>query len=60
MGRRRTNPASAKKQFLLPVKLIEKIEYNAEHKTFGNQSRLLIEILEGRMVLDSKPETEVT
>jgi len=56
MARAKTNPPSKQAQFLLPVALVEKIEANAKRKTFGNKSRLLIEILEGRMVLDDEEE----
>jgi len=54
MARKRTNPPSGKSQFLLPLELIERIEENAASKTFGNKSRLIIEVLEGRMPLDPK------
>lgn len=56
MARPKINPPSTLGHYLLPNTILERIEENAQKKTFGNRSRLIIEILEGRMVLDPKEE----
>lgn len=40
------------KSFNIPVDLIKRIDENADRKTGGNRSALIINILEERMTLD--------